>query len=205
MRVARIRTLLAVGLVGVLAACTPGADAQGGAPDAGASSPADASARTLTVQPREGDASDQQIDVGGVLLDVPAGLEVRPADDGVSTKVGLHAPGRERAVLVLSVTEEQDGVTDGDVDLSRDVFEHQIIAAGLADEVTRTGVRWPTFAYAVGVELDLLVDDDELPLAWVVGRDEDGARLVTVHVEADPGQALQSTPAYDALRTVRFG
>lgn len=204
MRAVLTSTVLALGLVTVLAACTGDASEPEATTTAAPAGTVDAGP-PLTVEPRAAAADDEQVEVGGVRIDVPAGLEVRPASDGVSQKVGLHEPGRERAVLVLSVTEESDGVTDADVDLSRDVFEHQLTAAGAGQELTSVPVSWSVFEHAVGVRLELVVGDEELPVTWVAGRDAAGERLVTVHVEADAGEDVESTPAYEAFRTIRLG
>lgn len=200
------RILVAGVLVALLAGCSADADPVDPSSQVGNTPQAQDGddESSITVDPRPADDSDEQVEVNGVLIDVPAGLEVRETDDGVSEKIGLHEAGRERAVLVLSVTQEDAGVTDADVDDSRLVFRHNLVSAGLAEDPTLRDVEWSAFEYALGVELDLQVDDQEYPVTWVVGRDGDGTRLVTVYVEADEGEDLTSTPAYDALRTIRF-
>ncbi len=192
--------LLAVGGCGATTA-TPGASGAGGITATGTA---------LAIDPMTSidGATRYATDVFGI--DVPPGMvaSTREAGDQAGTTVlSLTEPGETVPAVNVVFTSEK-GATDRTMDVDAVDTELRLRQGGLYTSLKRQPATWDGMAYAVALtgtfQLASDAGDPARDMIMVIVRGPGSTGSVAVSAQA-PSGGLTTSPAYAALRTLRFG
>lgn len=194
MTVRRIRLVGAALAVGALVAGCGAAGGDDSAPTA--APPADA-----VIEPVTELADAERTAFDGVSVLVPAGVDANERElSGTTRQITLTEPGATRAMVVLTVTDEE--VDDAAVAASAQAARAQVLGSGAFAEESTTTASWEGFALAHVLRGTLDVSGEERDVVMVTTRDPDGTRIVAVSAETAAGE-LDGSTADEVLRSVR--
>lgn len=187
---------LGVGVIMALAACTVGGEP---APSDDVL-PLDEFDETVTVEALQSIEGAERVVFEGFGADIPPGATTtqRQFTDEVS-QLQVRSGEREGGDFALTVT-RMDAVSDSDVFLHLKTTRAQM-SPELYRDVRQVSADWAAFPYALGLVGEVDQGDGFRPFIMVISRDDD-SRLITAFALAPEG-ALEDSPGYQALRTVR--